>query len=114
MPKSASYIRHGRGLTFIELIIVISCIGLLSAILLSALLEPRMYAGNTDALNNQAGWSFRAGNLVDQESSLMRIPVTDGGLLETVGTGGGFMHFGVQTNESTAPFFDPDRNSLKP
>jgi len=114
MPKSASYIRHGQGLTFIELIIVIACIGILSAILLSAWLQPRIYAGNTIGMNKQPRLSFRASALENQENYPIQIPVTDGGALDTAGTGSAFMHFSGGSNELSAPFLNHVEIPLKP
>jgi type II secretory pathway pseudopilin PulG len=62
MPKIACHSRHGRGLTLIEQIIVIACVGILTAILLPALTERGAYTKKLTCKNGlkPQTWGSRA------------------------------------------------------
>jgi prepilin-type N-terminal cleavage/methylation domain-containing protein len=91
-----------RGLTLIEVLVVIVVIAVLAAMLLPASHSPRK-AKRITCVNNlkQIGLAFRT--WPEDDKFPMQKPVSAGGTMELIASGNAFVHFQVMSNALTVP-----------
>jgi type II secretory pathway pseudopilin PulG len=91
--------------TLIELLIVITCLGLLVALLLPALARAKARSSRINCVNNlkQIGVAFITWSLDNSNQYPMQVSVTNGGTMELVDSGVVYRHFQVISNELSTP-----------
>ena len=96
---------RARAFTVIELLIVIACLGVLSALFLPAL-QRRSHCGlRINCTNNLKGigLAFRTWALDNSGKYPMQVSITNGGAMEWVERGIASVHFQVMSNELSTP-----------
>jgi prepilin-type processing-associated H-X9-DG protein len=97
--------RRFGAFTFIELLIIVSCVAVLAAIILPALARSTHCTYRINCVNNlkQIGLSYRTWALDNGDKYPMQVSVTNGGAMELVSTGSVFSVFQVMSNELSTP-----------
>jgi type II secretory pathway pseudopilin PulG len=91
--------------TLIELLIVITCLGLLAALLLPALDRAKARSSRIGCVNNlkQIGVAFRTWSLDNGDIYPPQVSITNGGTMELINSGLAYVHFRVMSNELSTP-----------
>ena len=91
--------------TFIELLVVISVVAVLSFIMLPSIAKARARAQRIHCVSflKQIGLSFREYAVEHNHSYPMSVSTNFGGTMEYIATGDAFRHFQVMSNELSTP-----------
>ena len=94
-----------RGFSLVELLVVIAIVGILAAILLSALSRAKVRSLRISCVCNlkQVGVAFRTWALDHNDRYPMQVSVTNGGTMELTGSPMVFASFSVMSNELSTP-----------
>jgi len=92
-----------RGMTKIEVLVVIALIAMLAAMLLPALAMARRKVSRISCASNlkQIGLSFKVWALDHDGKYPMQTSITNGGTMELIASGNAFVHFQIMSNELT-------------
>jgi prepilin-type processing-associated H-X9-DG protein len=105
-PNLCSSAKPGqRGITVVELLILVSCLLLLAALFLPRLAKAKARSSKINCTNNlkQIGLSFRSWALDYNDQFPMQVAGTNGGTLEFVQSGSVSPHFRAMSNELSTP-----------
>lgn len=93
-----------RGITKIEVLVVIVVLAILVAMVLPALLASRRKSSRISCSSNlkQIGISFKTWSLDNNDKYPMQVSVTNDGSMELIANGNAFVHFQVMSNEISA------------
>jgi prepilin-type N-terminal cleavage/methylation domain-containing protein len=93
-----------RGMTKIEVLVVIALIAVLAAMLLPALAMAKRKSSRVGCSSNlkQIGLSFKTWSLDNNDKYPMQVSVTNDGTMELIANGNAFVHFQVMSNEISA------------
>jgi prepilin-type N-terminal cleavage/methylation domain len=93
-----------RGMTKIEVLVVIALIAVLAAMLLPALAKAKRKSSHISCSSNlkQIGLSFMSWAADNDNKFPMQLSVTNGGTRELIASGNAFVHFQVMSNEISA------------
>src|SRR5438045_9793440 len=94
-----------QAFTLIELLIVIACLGILAALVLTALARQKRSGQQMNCVNNlrQIGVAFRTWALDFGDKYPAQVSATNGGTMELVDSGTVWPHFSVMSNELSTP-----------
>ena len=92
-----------RGITKIEVLVVIVVLAILVAMILPALLASKRKSSRVGCSSNlkQIGLSFKTWSLDNNDKYPMQVSVTNDGTMELIANGNAFVHFQVMSNELT-------------
>ena len=90
-----------RGITKIEVLVVIVVLAILVAMILPALLASRRHASHISCAGvlKQIGLSFKVWALDHDGKYPMQTSITNGGTMELIASGNAFVHFQIMSNE---------------
>jgi type II secretory pathway pseudopilin PulG len=90
-----------RGITKIEVLVVIALIAVLAAMLLPALAKAKRRSSHIDCVNclKQIGLAFYTWAVDNGHKFPMQLSVTNGGTMELIASGNAFVHFQIMSNE---------------
>jgi len=106
-----------RAFTLLELVVLVACLALLTALILPAFVRRSCArSARINCINNlkQIGLSYRTWALDNQDKYPMQVSVTNGGTMELINSGPAYVHFLVMSNELSTPKIlvcpdDPER-----
>lgn len=100
----ASQICNREAFSLVELVVLVACLALLSALILPAFARRAARSGKMTCVNNlkQIGLSFRTWALDNGDKYPMEVAMTNGGTRDLI-NGPAFVHFLVMSNELSTP-----------
>jgi len=108
-----------RGMTLIDVLIVIATLAIAAGLLLPFLARSRSRSARIGCVNNlkQVGLGFRMWSQDHGDQFPWNVAITNGGTLELVTNGNALPHFLIATNELNSPKIlacpnDPDRSRI--
>src|ERR1035437_9232661 len=92
-----------RGMTKIEVLVVIALIAVLAAMLLPALAKAKRRSSHIGCVGSlkQIALAFYTWAVDNGDKFPMQLSVTNGGTMELIASGNAFVHFQIMSNELT-------------
>src|SRR6266853_1060690 len=116
-PMKADRKHVPQAFTVVELLIVVACLSILTAIILPGMARHTHCSSRINCANNlkQVGLACRTWSLDNNDKFPMQVSVTNGGAMEIVAAGTAYAAFRVMSNELSTPkiLFCPQEDDRK-